>query len=85
VIHTIQLISESGSFGQPDGTDVYFGSYQILKEYFGDWVQLHDRTGTGTEYARALVWKGKLEDVTDQYPDYVLTVGPRGGVVRSPA
>jgi hypothetical protein len=82
MIHTIQLISESGSFGQPDGTNVYFGSYELIKGFFQDWVDLHESVGTDTGYARALVWKGRLQDVTDQYPDYELRLGPRGGIVR---
>ena len=45
-----------------------------------DWSEEHPRMGSGERDAHALVWKGTLDDVTDQYPDYQLRFGPRMGI-----
>lgn len=78
---TVQTWSDSGSFGAPDGTDVHHCSTKADVEWvLTDWSEEHPRMGSGERDAHALVWKGTLDDVTDQYPDYQLRFGPRMGI-----
>lgn len=82
--YTIQLISESGNWAHPEPTDVkYADNLSDLYSIFSDWMDTNDRFNEAKD-ATALVWKGRENDVTDLYPDWQLTVGPRGGIVRNP-
>lgn len=74
-------------YSLPEGDDVsYFASLKALGEYLQDQVNRAQRYGAGygTEEApgggEALIWEGKVEDVTDVYPDKRAFLGPRGGV-----
>jgi len=49
-----------------------------------DWADDHSRYGSDERDATALVWRGHLDDVTDQYPDFQLIMGPRLGVQWHP-
>jgi len=84
VIITVQLHSLSGNFASPWGTDVSTGTIGEAYELLRDWADQHDRLGAEPTDAHALVWKGRIDDVTDCYPDWELTVGPRGGIRRAP-
>jgi hypothetical protein len=84
MICTVQTNSLSGSFASPWGTDVRItdlrGAYDLLR----DWADEHDRIGAEPTDAHMLVWRGAHDDVTDLYPDWELTIGPRGGIRRQP-
>ena len=83
MLYTLQTVSESGSFAQPDGTDVrYASNLRDLRWFLDSWMDDHDRVGSDSRDARLVVWKGRLPDVTDCYPDFELRPGPRGGIVR---
>jgi len=85
MIYTYQETSESGSFGLPDGTDVsYANSKADLVCALDDWRDQHERVGTDPDYAFITVWKGRLTDVQDQYPDFQVTAGPRSGARFEP-
>lgn len=78
---TLQMWSESGSFAMPDGTDVrHATSKEDVDWLFTEWAEEHPQVGSDERDAKALVWKGHLPDVTDQWPDYELTLGPRHGI-----
>lgn len=78
---TVQTWSESGSFGMPEGTDVqHVNSRADVEWVLTDWSEEHPRVGADEREAKAFVWKGHLPDVTDQYPDFELTIGPRFGI-----
>lgn len=79
-LYTYQLTSESGSFGQADSTDVaYATSKKDLAWALDNWRDQHEQVGSSADYASVTVWRGRLLDVQDQYPDLVVTAGPRGG------
>lgn len=81
--YTVQLHSLSGSFGSPDGKDVrYASNLSEVREILQDWADEHDQIGAEHQDAHALVWTGREPDVTDLYPCFEVTIGPRGGVHR---
>lgn len=81
--YTFQTVSESGSFAFPNGTDVrHASSLRDLRWFLDSWMDEHDRVGSDSRDAHLMVWRGHLEDVTDQYPDFELRLGPRGGAIR---
>jgi hypothetical protein len=84
MICTIQMNSLSGNFGSPYGTDVRVTNISGAKQLFKERIDTHDALGCELTDAHALVWKGAYSDVTDLYPDFEWTVGPRGGVHSSP-
>jgi hypothetical protein len=81
--YTAQLISESGSFGHPSGTDIeYAKGLDGLKELFDYWQRQHDIVGSDRADACMLVWIGYIDDTTDVYPDFEVSAGIRGGFRR---
>ena len=76
--------SLSGNFGSPWGTDVRVTTLSGAADLLREWAKLHDALGSEPTDAHALVWIGAHDDVTDLYPDWELTVGPRGGIHRQP-
>ena len=82
--YTIQLCSESGSFGHPFGDDVeHANGLAGLKELFDYWQRQHDIVGSDRADARMLVWISYIDDVTDIYPDFEILAGIRGGFRKS--
>ena len=81
--YTVQLNSLSGSFASPWGNDVRHAcGLSDVRETLQDWADEHDTVGAERTDAHALVWHGTHDDVTDLYPDFELTIGPRGGIRR---
>lgn len=80
---TVQLHSLSGSFASPSGKQSLFfvQSKRQASDLLSDWSDDHPRVGADEREAFALVWKGHLPDVTDQYPDFELSMGKRLGTV----
>jgi hypothetical protein len=83
---TIQTHSQSGSFAAPHGRQSlrHVWSKRDAADVLLDWADDHSRYGSDERDATALVWRGHLSDVTDQYPDFALTLGPRLGVHWDP-
>ena len=82
-MYTFQQLSDSGSFGYPEGTEVHYASsLQGLRFRLADWAAVHERIGSDSREAVIRVWKGRVPDVTDVYPDFDLRYGPRGGIRR---
>jgi hypothetical protein len=82
--YTIQLHTESGCFATPRGIDVkHCTSKADIRYHLDNWEAMARRLSE--EPVEALVWRGTLEDVTDIYPDWIATLGPRGGMNLSPA
>jgi hypothetical protein len=76
--YTIQLHTESGCFSSPGATNVlHCNSKADIRHYLERWQEEVQRYSE--EPCSALVWKGKLTNVTDVYPDYEATLGVRGG------
>lgn len=81
--YTVQFHSASGSFASPWGTDVkHFDNLRGVRDGLEDWSDQHALVGSERTDAHALVYAGHHEDVTDLYPEFELSVGPRGGVKR---
>jgi len=77
---TYQVIMESGNWGAPEGTDVRFGTKHDAAVFLDYWVCQHAAVGGSMEEVHLLAFTGKHEDVTDRYPDYKVSFGPRLGV-----
>ena len=79
-MYTYQTVSESGSFGSPEGSDVeHARNKRDLRRALERWQDAHDRVGSDEQLASLIVWKGEFDDVTDVYPDFEVKPGPRGG------
>lgn len=77
--YTIQL--HMSGCDLPDGKAVAFASSK--KDMLGlikDTIKESQRYGYGDTW-EALVWKGKVVDTTDVYPDLRVFQGTRGGLV----
>lgn len=82
--YTYQEISESGNWAMPQPTDVHHvRGKRELRNALERWADTNDRYN-GRRDAYLIVWNGAIDDVTDQYPDFVLRVGPRDGVIFDP-
>jgi hypothetical protein len=81
--YTAQQVSESGSFSQPQGSDVHHaGSLADLDWLLDQWEYQHSLVGSDSSDASLMVWCGKLNNVQDIYPDFICRRGRRGGLVR---
>jgi len=83
--YTYQLMSDSGSFGVPEGDDVRDGRKVSAENLLDSWEREHDRVGSDRKDAYLLAWIGRIGNTTDVYPDYEVHRGPRGGLVWSRA
>lgn len=83
--YTYQLMSESFSFANPEPTDVHHARSlrEVLNVFLGYWIKEHKNSGTSPEYAYAWLSKGTLDSI--EYPDFILKLGPRGGVRKENA
>jgi hypothetical protein len=79
---TVQTHSLSGSFGLPYGNQSLHHVYskQAAADVLHDWANQHSRLGSEERDAHCLIWSGHHDDVTDLYPDWEITLGPRLGV-----
>ena len=78
--YTVQFII--AGHAMPEGRDVeYFASLAEIKRRLADEHEDASWRGTGGHApSEAVIFKGRVRDVTDVYPDYVAITGPRGGV-----
>ena len=85
MIYTVQTHANSGSWATPDGTQSLriVHSRREANDVLLDWADTVGRYSDERD-AFAFVWKGELDDVTDQYPDFELVFGPRMGIVWNP-
>jgi len=77
---TYQAIIDSGSWGAPEATDVHHGTKGDAESLLDYWVHQNAAVGGSKEEVYLLAFSGKHEDVTDMYPDYKVSFGPRSGV-----
>ena len=79
--YTIQTHTESGNWAAPDGTQSLWlvTNKRDAAEHFQQWAAEVGRY-VDPACSSALVWVGNHCDVTDLYPDWRLSLGPRGGV-----
>lgn len=83
--YTLQLHADSGNWASPQADDVRHAcNRKGVADWLADWAETVGRYDNA-RCASALVWRGHLDDVADQYPDYLLTIGPRGGIIWQPA
>ena len=81
-VYTFQCLVDSGSWAMPPSDDVsYSSSLPGLRDSLEDWRETVGRMDDPS-LCFLMVWKGRLEDVTDQYPDFILKPGPRGGIIK---
>lgn len=77
--YTVQFII--AGYGLPDGKNVeHYNSLQGIKDGLLFEHERAEQYGAAYEPSEAVIFKGRYKDVTDMYPDKVMTVGPRGGV-----
>lgn len=76
--YTIQFFTESGDFSYPYGRDVKrVRGKKAVSSYAADW---HEEVHSLSECCgETWVFVGHYTDVTDMYPDYIVSIGPRGG------
>jgi hypothetical protein len=80
--YTLQKHAESENWAPPQSDDVtYCSSVADLRWHLEDWAEIVGLFDVPS-VASIMVWKGTLEDVTDQYPDFIMRIGPRGGVIK---
>ncbi len=74
-----QEVSESGSFDRSGWSIEWFrcNSKKSVEELFENWLDDHDAVGADRKYASLHVYKGAKGD----YPDFIVKLGPRGGIV----
>lgn len=78
MLYTALCVSESGSFSNnPDYTEIV-KSISGLKAIMEAWVIEHNRVGSDSSMASIWVKKGVYEEI--DYPDFIVSMGPRGGV-----
>ena len=82
MLYTVQTHSLSGSFAHPYGDQSlhHVSSRAAVADILQDWADQHPRVGADERDAHCLVWVGHHADVTDLYPDWELTLGPKMGV-----
>ena len=82
MIYTLQTHTTSGSWAAPDGKSSlhWVRSKKDAAGVLLDWAEEQARYDGTEQDATALVWIGRHIDVTDLYPDFELTLGPRLGV-----
>ena len=82
MIYTVQTFADNGNWAAPWGTDslhhcVNRADVNNVLEDWGDQVNFTD----DRKEAYLMVWcREHLNDVTDQYPDFKVSYGPRGGI-----
>ena len=80
--YTYQRLADSGNWAYPQGDDVdHASSMDDLRSSLDSWADTVGRYDE-PQCASLMVWRGDIDDVTDQYPDFELKVGPRGGIRR---
>jgi len=80
--YTVQVFISG--YAAPDGDDVeHFTSLACVKDYFRNCVTEAERYGAAYDDGQntAVICKGLLDDMTDQYPDLIARFGPRHGIV----
>jgi hypothetical protein len=80
---TYQLISASGSFWSPCGTDVVHGDKRQAALLLDKWIYQHAKVGAADADAELFAFIGDISDVSDMAPDYEIYRGKRGGTVWS--
>jgi hypothetical protein len=84
MLYTFQLLADSGSWAMPEPDSVsHATSLDQLRSELEDWADTVGRLDDPS-LASVMVWRGRLDTVQDQYPDFVLRLGPRGGIVWEP-
>jgi hypothetical protein len=82
---TVQLHCDSSNWANPEACDVrHAATKHDASTLLQDWSETVGRYDDPRQVS-ALVWHGTLDDVTDQCPDFQLTIGPRMGIHWQPA
>jgi len=81
--YTIQVLV--AGYAAPSGRDVaHVNNLLDAKFHLSAYHEEAEQYGAAYEPSIAYLWKGKHRDVTDMYPDLILTMGPRGGIHHAP-
>lgn len=81
--HTIQCWTELGNFANPrDHDDKFTGTLKECKKEFATWYKMHLNYYEEREAQEALTGLVWIGDTVGDYPDFLLKIGPRGGVRR---
>ena len=79
--YTIQKHCDSGNWTHPFPQDVFHcANKESVNSLFEDWA---DTVGQFDDERDAyfIVWCGELDDITDKYPDFKVSYGPRMGII----
>ena len=82
MLYTVQAFANNGSWAAPDGTESlnHFSNRAEVNDGLEDWGDIVARYDD-REDAYLMVWcREHLDDVTDLYPDFKVSYGPRGGI-----
>jgi hypothetical protein len=85
VRYTTQRHADSGNWAHPDGRQSLApcANRSEVCDILRDWADEVGRLNDERD-AYLYVWRGRLSDVTDQYPDFRVSIGPRGGLHWEP-
>ena len=79
--YTIQYCSESGSFACPENDDVeHVKGLNGIRACLDYWTEQHDMVGSDSSLASLWVVYGFKDNL--DYPDFIVSVGPCGGLRR---
>ena len=84
MIYTAQRLANTGNWAAPAGDDIeslcHCCSRADVNESLEGWADTVGRLDP-REVAYFIVWTGEhYSDVTDLYPDFKVSYGPRGGI-----
>jgi hypothetical protein len=80
--YTFQEHTDSGCFSSPSGEQVYHAKSKAeLRTSLELW---RDEVSKYAGEAYLVVWKGRYKDITDIYPEFILKLGRKGGIIKEP-
>lgn len=79
--YTTLCVSESGSFSNDSESVEIVKSIPQLKKLMRAWITVHEQVGSDTADASIWVKRGIHESI--DYPDFIITLGKRGGIYFS--
>ena len=82
MLYTVQAFANNGNWAAPDGTESlnHYSNRVEVNDGLKDWGDIVARYDD-REDAYLMVWcREHHSDVTDLYPDFKVSYGPRGGI-----
>jgi len=82
MLYTAQAFADNGTWAAPGGRESlhFFSNREEVNGGLDDWADIVGRYDD-REDAYLMVWCSEHHsDVTDEYPDFKVSYGPRGGI-----